>query len=70
MEPEYVGWCRGCNCFSEHLKMRPVRNNNTGTMEVSMFCDSCRKRFGIFPYDKREMPDAKFNAEKEEYCEV
>ena len=59
MEPEYVGWCRGCNCFSEHLKIRPVRNNNTGTMEVSMFCDYCRKRFGLFPYNKREMPDSK-----------
>ena len=58
MEPEYVGFCRGCNSFSEHLKIRPVRNNNTGTMEVSMFCDSCRKRFGLFPYDKREMPDS------------
>ena len=37
--------------------MRPVKNNNTGTLEVSMFCPECRKRFGIFPYDKREMPD-------------
>lgn len=63
MEPKYVGYCRGCNSFSEHLKIRPVRNNNTGTMEVSMFCDECRKRFGLFPYDKREMPDADIDTE-------
>ena len=59
MEPEYVGFCRGCNCFSEHLKLRPVVNKNTGSMEVSMFCDSCREHFGLFPYNKCEMPDAK-----------
>ena len=59
MEPEYTGFCRGCNGYSEHLKARPVKNNNTGTLEVSMFCPECRLRFGVFPYDKREMPDAK-----------
>ena len=59
MEPEYAGFCRGCNCFSEHLKLRPVRNNNTSSMEVSMFCNSCIERFGIYPYDKDKMPDAK-----------
>lgn len=59
MEPEYIGFCRGCNSFSEHLRIRPVKNNNTGTMEVSMFCHDCLKRFCIYPYDKREMHDAK-----------
>lgn len=54
MEPEYIGYCRGCNSFSEHLKLRPVKNNNTGTIEVSMFCDECRKRFGLFPYNIEE----------------
>lgn len=59
MEPEYVGFCRACNSFSEHLKIRPVKNNHTGTMEVSMFCDSCRERLGLYPYNKDDMPDAK-----------
>ena len=39
--------------------MHLVKNNNTGTLEISMFCPECMLRFGIFPYDKREMPDAK-----------
>lgn len=47
MEPEYTGFCRVCNGFSEHLKIRSVKNNNTGTLEVSMFCPECRRRFGI-----------------------
>lgn len=59
MEPEYVGFCRGCNSFSEHLRIRPVKNNNTGTMEVSMFCLDCIKRFGVSQYDKMEMSDTK-----------
>ena len=61
MEPEYVGFCRGCNGFSEHLRLRPVKNNNTGTLEVSFFCQDCMKRFGIFPYDKKLMADPKDN---------
>lgn len=56
MEPEYEGFCRGCNGFSLHLKIRPVKNNNTGTLEVSLFCPDCMKRFGIFPYDKGLLP--------------
>lgn len=56
MEPEYDGFCRGCNGFSLHLKIRPVKNNNTGTLEVSLFCPDCMKRFGIWPYDKELLP--------------
>ena len=61
MEPEYLGWCRGCNCYSAHLKLRPVLNKNTGTIEVSLFCDLCRKRFGLFPYDKQEVEGEKYD---------
>ena len=64
MEPEYVGYCRGCNCFSEHLKLRPVKNNLTGSMEISMFCDACRKRFGLYPYNKNDMPDGGLTHER------
>lgn len=59
MEPEYVGFCRGCNGFSEHLYLRPVKNNNTGSLEVSFFCPECRKRFGLYPYNKEDMAEMK-----------
>ena len=55
MEPEYAGFCRGCNGYSEHLMIRPVRNNLTGTLEFGLFCPECRKRFGLSPYDKDEV---------------
>ena len=59
MEPEYVGFCRGCNGFSEHLCIRPVINNNSEHLEVSLFCPDCRKRFGLYPYHKEQMADPK-----------
>lgn len=59
MELKFTGFCTGCNCFSKQLKLRPVKNNNTGSLEVGMFCNSCIERFGIYPYDKDKMQDAK-----------
>lgn len=53
MESEYEGFCRGCNGFSVHLKLRPVVNKNTRTHELDLFCPECMERFGLFPYDKK-----------------
>lgn len=53
MEPEYAGFCRGCNGFSTHLKMRFAVNNNTKTFEMDLFCPECMERFGLFPYEKK-----------------
>ena len=55
MEPEYAGFCVGCNGYSEHLKSRIARNNITGKTVIGMFCEDCRKRFGLYPYDTEEM---------------
>lgn len=68
MEPEYSGFCRGCNSYSEHLMLRPFRNNLTGTLEVSHFCPECRKRFGLFPYAKDEVE--RINAQVSVDCEM
>lgn len=47
MEPEFEGFCRGCNGYSKHLKVCAAKNNNSGDMEIDKFCPECRKRFGI-----------------------
>ena len=52
MIPKSAGFCRGCNGYSEHLAFLPVKNNNTGKIEVSLFCPECRHRFGLWPYDR------------------
>ena len=48
MEPEYFGFCRGCNGFSTHLKRRRVINNYTKLAEIGLFCPECRDRFDLF----------------------
>ena len=59
MEPNYEGFCDGCNCYSDHLHIRIVRNNNTGNIETRRFCTECMKRFRLFPYDNDNTEDPK-----------
>lgn len=47
MEPEWSGWCRGCNGWSDHLMRRFVVNGWTGCHEFALFCPECRERFGL-----------------------
>lgn len=50
MEPKLTGFCTGCNGFSTELVPRVVRNNNTGSITLGLFCPECLKRFKLFPY--------------------
>lgn len=58
MEPEYSGWCRGCNGWSDHLKWRFVVNGLTLCHECALFCPECRERFGLVSLYEEDM-DAK-----------
>ena len=50
MEPEYEGFCRACNGYSTHLKVRIARNNHTGELVTGRFCDDCIHRYQLYPY--------------------
>jgi len=54
MEPEFTGFCRGCNGYSEHLKTRMALNNYTGEIEIGFFCPDCRERFGLSSFTRQE----------------
>lgn len=47
MEPEFEGFCIGCNSYDEHLRFRIAINNNSGRTVAGLFCPICRKRFNL-----------------------